>query len=227
MTEDKLRLFELAKDGTAKSIATAEGLVLNASFSGTAAGVRVANDADLNAWYSVSQGGFDRNAPAQEIRNGLEIVREYTDADGKTIAEVELGQEILVTLKIRSTRADGVGDTAIIDLLPGGFEVVQEIPAAPAPDAEDGTAVAAPAPTTWRSTVGLPNSTWMPDYADVRDDRVVIYGTATPDVREFIYRIKAINVGQFVVPPAYGESMYERSVQAQSLGGRITVVKPK
>ncbi len=226
MTEDRLHVFELAKDGVAKSIAKADGLVISANFSASAAGVRVTNEADLNAWYSVSQGGFDRGAPAQEIKNGLEIVREFTDANGKTIAEVELGQEILVTLKIRSTRADGVGDTAIIDLLPGGFEVVQEIPAAPAPESEDGSAPA-PAETTWRSTVGLPNSTWMPDYADVRDDRVVIYGTATPDVREFIYRIKATNVGQFVVPPAYGESMYERSVQAQSLGGRITVVKPK
>jgi len=25
------------------------------------------------------------------------------------------------------------------------------------------------------------------------------------------------------VPPAYGESMYDRTIQAQSLGGRITV----
>lgn len=226
LTGDKLHVFELAKDGTAKAIAKAEGMVLSANFSGTAAGVRITNEASLNAWYSVSQGGFDRNPPAQEIKEGLEIVREYTNADGKVIDTVELGQEILVKLKIRSTRADGVGDTAVIDLLPGGFEVVQEIPAAPAPEdgTEEGTTDATAAP--WRSTVGLATSTWAPDYADVRDDRVVIYGTATQSVREFVYRIKATNVGSFVVPPAYAESMYERTVQAQSLGSRITVVKP-
>lgn len=224
LTGDKLHVFELAKDGTAKAIAKAEGLVLSASFSSAAAGVRVTNEADVNAWYSVTQGGFDRNPPAKEIKEGLEIVREYTDADGKVIDKVELGQEILVKLKIRSTRADGVGDTAVIDLLPGGFEVVQEIPAAPAP--EDGEEAVSEAAPSWRSTVGLATSTWAPEYADVRDDRVVIYGTATQSVREFVYRIKATNVGSFVVPPAYAESMYERTVLAQSLGSRITVAKP-
>lgn len=224
LTGDKLHIYELAKDGSAKAIAKAEGLVLSANFSAAAAGLRVTNEADANAWYSAAQSGFDRNPPTKEIKEGLEVVREYTDADGKVIDRVELGQEILVRLKIRSTRADGVGDTAIVDLLPGGFEVVQEIPATPAPeDGEEGSDTAAAAP----STVGLASSTWMPDYADVRDDRVVIYGTATRDVREFVYRIKATNAGSFVVPPAYGESMYERTVQAQSLGGRITVVKPK
>ncbi|HSX59611.1 MAG TPA: alpha-2-macroglobulin [Tahibacter sp.] len=222
---DKLRIFELAKDGAAKAISRAEGLVVTANFGAAADGVRVANEADANAWYSVTQAGFDRNPPAKEIKEGLEIVREYTDADGKVIDRVELGQEILVKLKIRSTRSDGVGDTAVVDLLPGGFEVVQEIPAAPAPESDEEGAAEAAAPA-WRSTVGLATSTWAPDYADVRDDRVVIYGTAMTSVREFVYRIKATNVGSYVVPPAYAESMYERTVQAQSLGGRITVVKP-
>jgi uncharacterized protein YfaS (alpha-2-macroglobulin family) len=66
-------------------------------------------------------------------------------------------------------------------------------------------------PQAWRSPVGLSSSTWQPEYADIREDRVVIYGTATPDVREFVYRIKATNAGKFIVPPAYGESMYDRA----------------
>ena len=53
----------------------------------------------------------------------------------------------------------------------------------------------------------------------------VIYGTATRRVSEFIYRIRATNAGSFVVPPAYGESMYDRTVQARSLGTKIEVVK--
>jgi len=55
----------------------------------------------------------------------------------------------------------------------------------------------------------------------------VIYGTATPDVRQFVYRIKATNAGKFIVPPAYGESMYDRTIQARSPGGTtLTVSKP-
>jgi uncharacterized protein YfaS (alpha-2-macroglobulin family) len=73
----------------------------------------------------------------------------------------------------------------------------------------------------------LPQSTWQLDYADIREDRVVIYGTATPDVHEFVYRIRATNAGKFVVPPAYAESMYDRSIQARSAGGAALTVVDK
>ncbi|MDN7959696.1 hypothetical protein QZM41_28860 [Burkholderia orbicola] len=53
----------------------------------------------------------------------------------------------------------------------------------------------------------------------------MIYGTATTDVREFVYRIKASNAGRFVAPPAYGESMYDRRVQAQAPGGTALTVE--
>jgi len=54
----------------------------------------------------------------------------------------------------------------------------------------------------------------------------VIYGTATKDVKEFVYRIKASNAGKFLVPPAFGESMYDRRIQARSPGGAmLTVVR--
>jgi uncharacterized protein YfaS (alpha-2-macroglobulin family) len=42
-------------------------------------------------------------------------------------------------------------------------------------------------------------------------------------VAEYRYRIRATNVGTFIVPPAYGESLYERDVQARSLPGKIVV----
>ena len=68
-------------------------------------------------------------------------------------------------------------------------------------------------------------STWSLDYADVREDRVVLYGEIGAEVKTFVYRIKATNVGNYVVPPTFGESMYDRAVQARSLGGKISVEK--
>ena len=61
---------------------------------------------------------------------------------------------------------------------------------------------------------------------DIREDRAVLYGTVEKDVKTFIYRIKATNAGSYVVPPTFAESMYDRSIQARSLGGRITIEKP-
>ena len=55
----------------------------------------------------------------------------------------------------------------------------------------------------------------------------MIYGTATSDVKEFVYRIRATNAGKYLVPPAFGGSMYDRRLQARSPGGAtLTVVRP-
>ena len=47
-------------------------------------------------------------------------------------------------------------------------------------------------------------------------------------VTEFRYRVRANNVGMFVVPPIYAESMYDRAVYAQGgPAGSLTVTAPK
>ena len=66
----------------------------------------------------------------------------------------------------------------------------------------------------------------FPDYADLREDRVILYGAATDQVQEFSYRIKATNAGSFVVPASYGESMYNPSIQARSAAGHLVVGQP-
>ncbi|PKB89759.1 hypothetical protein A8A01_11930 [Ewingella americana] len=55
---------------------------------------------------------------------------------------------------------------------------------------------------------------------------MVIYGSASTDVQEFVYQIKATNTGSFLIPPAYGEAMYNREVQALSVSDQKLVVVP-
>ncbi|MEO7432680.1 MAG: alpha-2-macroglobulin family protein, partial [Dokdonella sp.] len=230
----KLAIDAVAADGSATPIGKVDGLVYGAKFDAKAQALRLRNTSDLNAWYSVAQSGFDRNVPTAERKEGLEVVREFTDAGGKVVDKVVIGEELQVHLKIRATRGDGLGNVAIVDLLPGGFEPVQESHTTGDASPTDGVDAAAAASeangtnaTTWFSPVGLASSSWHPDYADVRDDRIVIYGSATNAVQEFVYRIKATNAGTFVVPPAYGESMYDRTIQAQSKGGGTLTVTRK
>jgi uncharacterized protein YfaS (alpha-2-macroglobulin family) len=123
----------------------------------------------------------------------------------------------------------------VSDLLPGGFEVVPESPAAPpegsapAQESQDmeggegGDGGEPQADARWRPPIGGTKSTWALEYADVREDRVVLYGTVTRDAQLFVYKIKATNAGSFSVPPTYAEGMYDRGVQARGLGTRITV----
>ncbi|MBN3791063.1 MG2 domain-containing protein [Burkholderia sp. Ac-20353] len=234
---DKLAIVEVQAEvragGAPKDVSSVQAnLVRSGTWGAGASRVDFVNGSALPAWWIASQSGYDRGTSTKAIRNGLEIVREYTDTNGKPLDKVTLGQEIDVHLKIRATGSASVGNVAIVDLLPGGFDPVIAPP--PATDAQDdgngsngdagGAEAASAANAPWHSPVGVAGSTWQPEFADVREDRVVIYGTATTDVREFVYRIKASNAGRFVVPPAYGESMYDRRVQAQSPGGATLTV---
>ena len=87
------------------------------------------------------------------------------------------------------------------DLLPGGFEIVGS-------SLQPGVS----------STNGI-------DYVDVREDRAVFFGTASGSVLEINYQIKSSNRGEFVVPPVFAESMYERHVKGLGVGGKITVTQ--
>ena len=236
---DKLDIQEVHADGSAKSIAALQANLLQAgSWDKAANQLRFINHSSVATWYVASQGGYDSTAPDKAIKDGIEIVRDYTDAKGNALTQIDVGDEIDVHVKIRATGDAGVGNVAIVDLLPGGFEpVIQPPPAATGQPADSSSDTSDQnsdqggdsevKPEAWRSPVGLSSSTWEPEYADIREDRVVIYGTATPDVREFVYRIKATNAGKFIVPPAYGESMYDRAIQARSPGGSSLTVTQK
>ncbi|MBF5012387.1 alpha-2-macroglobulin family protein [Burkholderia pseudomultivorans] len=229
---DRLAINEIRAGAATKDVSSIRAnLVRSGTWAAGASRVDFVNGSALPAWWVASQSGYDRGTSKQAIRNGLEIVRDYTDTNGKPLDKIVLGQEIDVHLKIRATGSASVGNVAIVDLLPGGFDPVIAPP--PATDAQDGSngdggdggASAPAADAPWRSPIGVAGSTWQPQFADVREDRVVIYGTATSDVREFVYRIKASNAGRFIVPPAYGESMYDRRLQAQAPGGAALTVE--
>lgn len=227
---DKMAIEAVSAQGSATAIGKVTGNLLQAD--GWNAGVdklRFSNHSNQAAWSVVTQSGFDRAGPGKAIRNGLEIVRDYTDDHGKPLGEIKLGQEIEVHVKIRALGNAAVDNVAIVDLLPGGFDPVLRAP--PEADTNSGGADGEGGDGTrarWTSPIGLDDSTWQPDFADVREDRVVIYGTATTDVREFTYRIRATSAGTFRVPPAYASAMYRPMVQAEAPGGgTLTVAQPR
>jgi hypothetical protein len=232
-----------------------EGLFPRVGFSQEATALRVEGASDAPLFFQVTQAGYDLELPTQPILQGLEVQRELRSLDGTVVTEVPLGGEVEVHLKLRAITGD-VSHVAITDLLPGGFEVVMERPAPPAEEeapseesepsesedsgegerdygegeevAEEDTSYQEPQPVAggWLPPVGADRSSFSPEYVDVREDRVVLYGTVGPSVTEFIYRIKATNSGQFVLPPAFAEGMYDRTVRARSLAAKVTVEAP-
>lgn len=158
---------------------------------------RVLLTADGPLFHLLSQAGFDRHLPTAAVREKLEISRDFLDPGGKPVTELQQGQEVTARLRVRAL-GEAVSNVAVIDLLPGGFEVVRD--------------------SVPRSVAG-----WRADYVDVREDRVVFYGRFDTSVRELSYRVKVTSVGEFIVPPPRAEAMYDRAVRAAGTAGRIRV----
>ena len=163
-------------------------------------------------FYTVTQAGFDTQPPAKAESEGIEVTREYQDADGKVVTEAPLGAELTVHLKVRTTSSADVDNVAVLDLLPGGFEVQRDSlrgPAAtPAADGEgDGDE---------GGDAGTGAGQWNPDYADIREDRVVFYGSFGPQAREIVYKVKLTSPGKFMVPAIYAGAMYDHRVFGHS-----------
>ncbi|MDR1285179.1 MAG: alpha-2-macroglobulin family protein [Campylobacteraceae bacterium] len=190
------------------------------------------NPSKLPAWYSVVQEGYDEAAPSYAIKKGLEIYKEFTDESGKPIKSVKLGEKINVTVRVRSNSNEGIGNVAVLDLLPGGFEIVQQDRQSQDryeydeyDDEYEYDEYEDEYDDRFISPIGFSGTTWDIDYNDIREDRVIIYGTAQMQTKEFIYQIKSTNVGTYQIPPSFAEAMYDREIQAVSANiGNITVL---
>ncbi|MBI5209409.1 MAG: alpha-2-macroglobulin [Elusimicrobia bacterium] len=262
-------ITELDERGAPKKLALSGGLYLKAGFSDKARTVRFSNPSGRKLYYQATAAGFDLALPTREVKDKLEVQREFRHEGGGVTAQAGLGSELEVHLKVRAL-AGSLSNVAIVDLLPGGFEVVMDrqvaggFAAPPQPprqekmarrrpvvesDDEGGgedegsegeagysegdgdsegegsseEAPESPAPPPGPSGFGEPSSTWRPQYADVREDRVVLFGTVGAQAQEFVYKIRATNKGAFSVPPVFAEGMYDRGVQARGVAGKMTV----
>ncbi len=176
--------------------------------------LKLSNAADFPLYYSWTEQGFEKNVPDKALSQGLEIIHEVLDSKGSVVTQAKLGDELSVRVRVRSLGAASIANVALVDVLPGGLEPVLQ--------AAGESSANSDAPL-WQRRIGGRGS-WRVDYADIREDRVVFYGSVGKDVQEVIYKVRATNVGEFVTPAAYGEAMYDRRVFARSLGGKFSVV---
>ena len=148
-------------------------------------------------YYVLSQTGFDATPPQDALSEGLEIQRDYLNDDGDPVTSALIGDDLTVRLRIRSTGRPR-SNVAVVDMLPGGFEVLTD-------------------------SVRREYGGWSADYTDIREDRVVVYGSFTDRLTELRYRVRMTSAGAFVVPSAFAGSMYDRSIQARTRPGRFEV----
>lgn len=190
-------VFNALLDNDKKQKLTADfSPFLKASYDVAATKVDVIGKTPL--FYLNAQSGFNKTLPTTATREGLEILRSFVDEQDNEVTQFEQGQELTVKLKIRALEGQSLTNIAVIDLLPGGFEII-------------------------RSSVARTAYNWRADYIDIREDRVVYYGSFDSTMRELTYKVKLTSAGEFTIPPSYAESMYDRSIRAISVAGKFTV----
>jgi uncharacterized protein YfaS (alpha-2-macroglobulin family) len=209
----KVGITAMDPKGVAKALEIPKQFTL-ASFSlpPATAKLKMTNDGELPLYYSWAESGYERGIPNAAKSQGMEIVHDFLDASGKPVTEVALGDEVTVRVRVRSIERSQVPSVALVDVLPGGLEPVLTSPS----DTDT------PDVPLWRQRLGG-SSTWNIDYADIREDRVIFYGSVQNSMTEVTYKARATNVGTFVAPAAYGEAMYEHRIFARAAAGTLKV----
>jgi uncharacterized protein YfaS (alpha-2-macroglobulin family) len=182
---------EKASGKALTEVKLAGGPLFSGDFSAGAKEIDIRNEAALSLFWQVTTAGFDSALPKTETKEGIEVYREFTDLSGNKATSFKTGDDILVKVNVRATKNGTINDVAVVDMLPAGLE----------PDI---------------SSIRNPGdkSNWQPDYIDIREDRVVFFGSVAPKLATFTYHARAVNSGTFVVPPLFAEAMYDKKTWA-------------
>jgi uncharacterized protein YfaS (alpha-2-macroglobulin family) len=148
------------------------------------------------------QAGYQTTLPLKAKSNGIEIQRAFINKNGEVATDIKQGDEITVRLRVRSTKLKDIASIAIVDLLPGGFEVIRE-------------------------SLSRRAGVWQTDYIDIREDRIVFYGDITNRVTEITYTVRVTAAGKFTVPASFAEAMYDRSLSGLSSASEVVVTVAK
>jgi uncharacterized protein YfaS (alpha-2-macroglobulin family) len=200
-----IKFTEKLTDGSSRPLESQGDLFARANVPANAASVHVEGDTPFVLFYQLLEAGFDLEPPKEEIKDKIEVFREFRNEHGESIDSTSLESKVNVAVSVRAIDQEA-SNVAVVDLLPGGFELDLS---------REGIA-------NRTSQVQGP-ATWHPDYIDVREDRVIFYGTIGTQAQTFVYRLKPTNRGKFTVAPLYAEGMYDRSIRARSLGGAFQV----
>ncbi len=170
--------------------------------------VQLAVEGDGSCYYYWSAFGIQRDSFIEEYEHELQVRRRFFSKEGEALNRTFTHGDLIVaeiTVKALTANLDNV---VVVDMLPTGFEIEN-------PRLESRAGIA------W-----LKNQDFKPDYIDIRDDRLIFFGTF-PQQRErkFYYALRAVSQGEFTLPPIVAEAMYDPTKSAVMGSMRIDVVK--
>lgn len=158
-------------------------------------------------YYQLSETGYDRAPPSAAISQKLTVNRQLLNEKGEAITQLGLQDKLQIRIALHPDHA--MRDVAVVMLIPGGFEIDLS---------EHGLAERKSLPIDKKPL-------WQPDYIDVQEDRLVLFGDLDGGEKYFEFRLKPLNSGTYQVPPVFAEGMYDTEILYRGLGDVIKVVE--
>ncbi len=206
--------------------------------------LKVAVTGEGATYYAWTTSGVPVKAP-EPFSEGLFVGRRWILPDGKVIdfmdfdkdgkpspaaRSLSIPQGTKVTVLLYVQPKASMNSLVLADIVPGGFEIDNPNLA---PDGDSNPAAAGtlidpktkkpiPAPKAFAGSYSLNSSSET--RTEMRDDRLLLFVnqmSARPAV--FVYTLRAVTKGSFVLPPVSAEAMYDPSIRALTAPGTVTV----
>ena len=204
--------------------------------------ITVAIEGEGTAHYSWTTSGVPEEAPAP-FAEGIEAIRRWVLPDGTVYdfipdttgslpeelqnLKIPHGTRITVSLYVKPKAS--MNSLVLADIVPGGFEI--DNPNLE-PDSEYAsrsgtfrnpkTGDAFAVPKGYEKSYSL--NTWMDGRTEMRDDRLLVFADYIPErPLVFVYTLRAVNKGEFVLPPLSAEDMYDPSIHTLTHTAKVTV----
>ncbi|MBA2662217.1 MAG: hypothetical protein H0U74_07965 [Bradymonadaceae bacterium] len=174
--------------------------------------IKVDSKSEGKLYAYISSEGVRKDGHVQTGGQGLNIKREYLDAEGNSVdlSAMNLGALVYARVTLTSTTSEPVYNVALVDRFPAGWEIENpRLGRGRLPEwAEEG-------------------DRWSAEHMNVRDDRLEVFGTINPkESVELVYALRVVTAGQFAVPPVEAEAMYDPRIWAREAGTRVAITGP-
>ncbi|MEM6643521.1 MAG: alpha-2-macroglobulin family protein, partial [Bacteroidota bacterium] len=163
----------------------------------------VSNETDGTLFITLTTSGTPYPGDEPATSAGLRLSMNYYNQGGEKInvSDIKKGQTFTANLRILNQTNDRVRDLALSQIFPSGWEINND---------------------RLNDTNTFSNSSF--DHQDIRDDRVYTYfDLERGGSKSFKISLTATYAGEYYLPGAYAEAMYDASISSKSQGSWIQV----
>ncbi|HID32835.1 MAG TPA: hypothetical protein EYP24_05605 [bacterium (Candidatus Stahlbacteria)] len=159
-------------------------------------------------YLNIEQTGFSKKVRTfHRVNNGLYLDRDLYSYDGDRINSADQGE--LLVMKVAIKGSGWFDNVAIEAPIPAGLEI--ENPRLRKEDLPD-----------W---IDPRHKVFQPDYVDIRDDRVIIFGSVQTDTLYYYLLTRSVTPGKFFFPVTKGMVMYNPDINGHTSASDFEIYK--